>query len=95
MSVIPIKVDSSGALSFEGDRLATVQEWILSDRSADSIFVLLCPGQWVELVEGIFQLAPNLSLYISVNIDSQVWVLKSISSVKIEIRDRTHHANQL
>lgn len=77
MEVISIQIDSCNVLTFNGDRLATVQEYLLTDRCIDSIFVLLCPSQWVRLAEGIFQLNQNLDLYLSVNSNPQAWALKA------------------
>lgn len=95
MNIISIKIDPNGALSFDGDRLATVQEYVLSDRSIASIFCLLSPSQWIELAEGIFQLDLHLNLYFSVNSDPQIWILKSVNSVEIKTYDRAYHPKQL
>lgn len=51
-----------GVLSFEGDRLATLEEYELADRCIGSIFEALKPGEKIELADGLFQIDEDLDV---------------------------------
>ena len=57
-----IKIADGNRLSFEGDRLATVEEYEMGDRCIGSVFEALQPGEQVELQEGVFTLDDELDL---------------------------------
>lgn len=51
-------------LSFNGQELASVNEYQLGDRCVGSIFEALEPGERVELEEGVFELDEDLDLVV-------------------------------
>ena len=51
-----------GTLTFDGDRLATKEEYELADRCVGSIFDALKEGENVELSNGYFILDDDLDL---------------------------------
>ena len=55
-----ITIADNNRLSFDGDRLATKEEYMLGDRCVGSIFEALEPGEAIELQEGVFRLDEDL-----------------------------------
>lgn len=53
---------NNGLLSFDGEALATSEEYALADRCIGSIFEALEPGEEVELADGQFTLDEDLDL---------------------------------
>lgn len=53
---------NSGLLAWNGDRLATREEYELADRAVGSIFESLHPGEEIQLENGCFMLSDDLDL---------------------------------
>lgn len=60
-SVIQIMFDEQAyRLGWDGDRLASRNEFLLASRDVGSIFEALEPGEEIELEEGVFVLNDDL-----------------------------------
>lgn len=51
-----------GLLTWEGERLATKEEYQAADRCVGSIFESLSPGENIQLLDGYFVLDDDLDL---------------------------------
>lgn len=49
-------------LVWDGERLATVEEFEQADRCVGSVFEALQPGERIQLAEGVFQLDSDLDI---------------------------------
>jgi hypothetical protein len=58
--------NNNGTLAFEGENLATLQDYLLADRCEGSIFEALQPGEVIKLSDGessgLFELDEELDL---------------------------------
>lgn len=57
-----IEIENDTLTFWQGDRLATIHEFEMGERSPTTFFEALNPGEIIELKEGVFELDEDLGL---------------------------------